>query len=152
MNLTGSWMFGTFLTSIKDFKWDIFVMPGKKLNTGSGGNLWVVPAGAKNKDLAYDFIDLTLQPKAQTIMANGGGIPINADLSQITDPHVKALNAAFSSIVKNDGLAFYPDWPAPGYMDTLGGGLQELVGGTKTVPQFLDGIAGPWKDYKATLP
>jgi raffinose/stachyose/melibiose transport system substrate-binding protein len=152
MNLTGSWMFGSFTTSIKDFEWGIFIMPGKKLNTGSGGNLWVVPAGAQNKELAYEFIDLTLQKKAQTIMANAGGIPVNADLTQITDPHVKELNAMFSSIVQNDGLAFYPDWPAPGYMDTLGGGLQELIGGTKTVPEFLDFIAAPWKEYKSTLP
>ena len=152
MDLTGSWMFGTFLTSIKNFQWGIFVMPGKTLNTGSGGNLWVIPAGAPNKDLAYDFIDLTLKTKAQTVMANGGGIPVNADLSQITDPHIKDLNAAFASIVKNDGLAFYPDWPAPGYMDTLGGGLQDLLTGVKNPTQFLDAIAGPWKDYKATLP
>jgi raffinose/stachyose/melibiose transport system substrate-binding protein len=152
MDLTGSWMFGTFLTSITNFKWGIFVMPGKTLNTGSGGNLWVVPAGAQNKDLAYDFIDLTLRPKAQTIMANAGGIPLSADINQITDPHVKALNEAFSTIVKNDGLAFYPDWPVVGYMDTLGGGLQELIGGTMTVSEFLDYIASPWKDYKATLP
>jgi raffinose/stachyose/melibiose transport system substrate-binding protein len=151
MDLTGSWMFGTFLSTIKDFDWGMFVMPGKKLNTGSGGNLWVVPAGAQNKELAYDFIDLTLQPKAQTIMANAGGIPLSADLSQISDAHIKELNEAFSTIVKNDGLAFYPDWPAPGYMDTLGGGLQELIGGTKTVPEFLDFIAAPWKEYKSTL-
>jgi raffinose/stachyose/melibiose transport system substrate-binding protein len=151
MDLTGSWMFGTFLTSIKTFKWGIFVMPGKTLNTGSGGNLWVVPAGAKNKDIAYDFIDLTMQPKAQTIMANAGGIPLHAALDQITDPHVKALNAAFNTIVSNDGLAFYPDWPVVGYMDTLGGALQELIGGTKTPTQFLDEIAGPWNDFKATL-
>ena len=152
MDLTGSWMFGTFLTSIKDFQWGIFVLPGKTLNTGSGGNLWAVPAGAKNKDLAYDFIDLNLKPKAQTIMANAGGIPLNADLSKITDPHTKELNEAFSSILKNDGLAFYPDWPAPGYMDVLGGGLQDLILGKDTVPAFLDAIAGPWKDYKSTLP
>jgi raffinose/stachyose/melibiose transport system substrate-binding protein len=151
MDLTGSWMFGTFLTSIKDFKWGIFVMPGKKLNTGSGGNLWVIPAGAQNKDLAYDFIDLTLKPKAQTIMANAGGIPLHADLNAITDEHIKALNTAFNTIVSNDGLAFYPDWPVVGYMDTLGGALQELVGGTKTPTAMLDEIAAPWKDFYKTL-
>jgi raffinose/stachyose/melibiose transport system substrate-binding protein len=151
MDLTGSWMFGSFLTSIKDFQWGLFVMPGKKYNTGSGGNLWVVPKGAQNKDLAYDFIDLTLQKKAQTVMANKGGIPLNADLSQITDPHTKELNQAFTTIVQNDGLAFYPDWPAPGYMDVLGGALQELISGTKTPAQFLDAIAGPYNDYKKSL-
>ena len=152
MDLTGSWMFGSFLTSITKFQWGLFVMPGKTLNTGSGGNLWVVPSGAPNKDLAYEFMDMTLQKKAQTVMANKGGIPVNADLSQVTDPHIKELNQAFSTIVANDGLAFYPDWPAPGYMDVLGGNLQNLIGGKATPSVFLDAIAGPWKEYKATLP
>ena len=152
MDLTGSWMFGSFLTSITKFQWGLFVMPGKTLNTGSGGNLWVVPSGAPNKDLAYEFMDMTLQKKAQTTMANKGGIPVNADLSQVTDEHIRELNQAFSAIVANDGLAFYPDWPAPGYMDVLGGNLQDLIGGKATPTAFLDAIAGPWKEYKATLP
>jgi raffinose/stachyose/melibiose transport system substrate-binding protein len=152
MNLTGSWMFGSFLSSITDFDWGIFVMPGKTLNTGSGGNLWIVPAGAQNKELAYDFIDITLSAEAQTELANAGGIPIAADLSQIEDEKVLELNTAFSTILENDGLAFYPDWPAPGYMDTLGSGLQELLGGTMDPTAFLDYIAAPWNDYKSSLP
>ena len=151
MTLTGSWQYGAFLTQIKDFKWGIFLMPGKKFNTGSGGNLWVVPAGAKNKDLAYEFIDLTLNKKNQTVMANAGGIPINADLSQVKDLSILALNTAFNTILKNDGLAFYPDWPAPGYMDTLGGGVQDLLSGKKSPGEFLDAIAGPYNDYKSSL-
>ena len=123
-------------------------MPGKKFNTGSGGNLWVVPQNAKNKDLAVEFINLTLDKKAQTVMANSGGIPVNADLSQINDPKVLELNTAFNTIVQNDGLAFYPDWPVPGYMDALGAGLQELIGGTMTPDEFLDSIAAPYNDYK----
>jgi raffinose/stachyose/melibiose transport system substrate-binding protein len=151
MDLTGSWMFGPFLTGIKTFDWGLFVMPGKKLNTGSGGNLLVVPQNAKNKDLAYDFLDLTLATKAQTVMGNGGGIPVNADISKITDPHVAELNKAFSGLLANDGLAFYPDWPAPGYMDTLGGALQDLISGKTAPDKFLDAIAGPYNDYKSSL-
>jgi raffinose/stachyose/melibiose transport system substrate-binding protein len=151
MNLTGSWMYGAFLDQITDFEWGIFIMPGKKFNTGSGGNLWVIPANAKNKDLAAEFIDITLGKNAQTVMANAGGIPINADLSQITDEKVLELNQAFTTIVENDGLAFYPDWPAPGYMDTLGSGLQELIGGTMSPAEFNDYIAGPYNEYKSSL-
>jgi len=151
MNLTGSWAFGGFVSSIKDFDWGIFLMPGKQFNTGSGGNLWVVPKNAKNKDLAYDFIDLTLGKEAQTAMANAGGIPVNADLAQIQDPKVRELNAAFASIVENDGLAFYPDWPVPGFMDALGGGLQELIGGTMTPDEFLDSIAEFYNDAKSQM-
>jgi raffinose/stachyose/melibiose transport system substrate-binding protein len=151
MVLTGSWQFGAFMNQVKDFDWGIFLMPGKQFTTGSGGNMWVVPTNAKNKELAYEFIDLTLQKKSQTVMANAGGIPINADLEQITDPKIKQLNAGFATIVQNDGLAFYPDWPVPGYMDTLGAGLQELIGGTMTPQEFNDYIAGPYNEYKATL-
>lgn len=151
MTLTGSWMFGAFQEQVTDFEWGIFILPGKTYNTGSGGNLLVVPTNAKNKDLAYEFIDLTLQAEAQTVMANSGGIPVNADLDQIEDPNILELNTAFATIVENDGLAFYPDWPIPGFMDILGGGLQSLIGGTMDVSAFLDSIAGPYNDYKATL-
>jgi raffinose/stachyose/melibiose transport system substrate-binding protein len=151
MILTGSWMFGNFQNQITDFDWGIFLLPGKTFNTGSGGNLLVVPENAQNKDLAYEFLDITLSEEVQTLMANRGGIPINADLSQIENEQNQELNAAFATIVENDGLAFYPDWPAPGYMDVLGGGLQELIAGSITPDAFLDQIAGPWQEYKDTL-
>ena len=151
MVLTGSWFYAQWTTQIKDFEWGIFLMPGKKLNTGSGGNLWVVPAKAKNKDMAYEFINMTLDKKAQTAMANAGGIPINADLTQIKDAKVQDLNKTFATVVENDGLSFYPDWPAPGYYDVLVANLQELIGGTKTPKDFLDAIAAPYNEYKATL-
>jgi raffinose/stachyose/melibiose transport system substrate-binding protein len=151
MNLTGSWAFGGFVTQITDFDWGIFIMPGKALNTGSGGNLWVVPENAENKDLAYDFIDLTLQQDAQTLMANSGGIPLNADLTQIEDPRVQELNAAFASIVENDGIAFYPDWPVPGFMDVLGSGLQGLIDGSMGTDEFLDSLQEAYDDYKSSM-
>jgi raffinose/stachyose/melibiose transport system substrate-binding protein len=151
MILTGSWIFGGFKANITDFEWGIFLMPGKTLNTGSGGNLFIVPENAKNKDLAYDFLDLVLSKDSQTAMANAGGIPINADLSQIEDPKVLELNAAFASIVANDGLAFYPDWPVPGFMDVLGGGLQELINGTMSPDAFLDSLAEAYNDYKSSM-
>jgi len=151
MNLTGSWMYGSFVTQIKDFDWGIFIMPGKDFNTGSGGNLWVVPQNAKNKDLAMKFIDLTLQKETQTVMANAGGIPINADLTQITDPKALELNEVFNSIVQKDGLAYYPDWPVPGYMDTLGSNLQKLIGGTVTPEEFNNAISIPYNEYKESL-
>ena len=151
MNITGSWQFGNFMTSITDFEWGMFLMPGKTFYTGSAGNMWGVPTNAKNKDLAYDFITLTIEPKAQTLMANSGGIPVAADLSLIEDPKVKQLNEGFSTIVANDGLAFYPDWPVPGYIDVLGSALQNLVAGDATVDETLDAIAGPYQDFKAGM-
>ena len=149
--LTGSWQYGTFMDQIKDFEWGTFLMPGKEMVTGSGGNLWIVPTNAKNKDLAYEFIDLTMQDEAQTAMANAGGIPIHADLTKITNEKILELNKNFNTIVENDGLSYYPDWPVPGYLDTIGAGLQELLDQSKTGAEFLDEISGPFQDYKSSL-
>ena len=80
MNLTGSWMFGTFLTGIKDFKWGLFVLPGKKYNTGSGGNLWAVPTNG--------FVLLTL-----ATMLFMGGIGFRDDFLKITRKQSKGLSA-----------------------------------------------------------
>ena len=146
--VSGSWWYGRFMTEITKFKWGTFLFPGNKFAPGSGGNLWVVPNGAKNKDLAEDFIDITLQKDNQTILGNAGGIPVNADLAQITDPKIQALNKQFSDLVAGDGLAYYPDWPAAGYYDVLVAGSQDLTTGSKTVSQYLDEIAGPYNAGK----
>jgi raffinose/stachyose/melibiose transport system substrate-binding protein len=148
--ISGSWWYGRFMTEVKNFEWDTFLFPGNKLHPGSGGNIWVVPAGSKNKELAYDFIDITMQQENQTLLANAGGVPVNADLSKITDPKVKTLNQNFADIIQNDGLAFYPDWPVPGYYDVLVSNVQELIAGTKTPSQFLDAIAENYKQNKPT--
>ncbi len=60
MMVSGSWWYGRVQSTVKDFEWDTFLFPGSDLALGSSGNIWVVPQGSKNKDLAYDFIDITM--------------------------------------------------------------------------------------------
>ncbi len=114
MMLTGSWLYKVVIDNAV-FDWDVFLMPGKTLNTGSGGNLFIVPENAKHKELAYDYLDFVLSEEAQTVMAEAGGIPLSADLAAIEDPKTQRLNELFNGLVKNDGLAFYPDWPREFY-------------------------------------
>ncbi len=149
--ISGSWWYGRFMTEVKNFDWGTFLMPGNKLHPGSGGNIWVVPTKSQNKDLAYDFIDITLKQDIQNLLGNAGGVPVNADPAQITDPKVKELIQNFATIVKEDGLAFYPDWPVPGYYDTLVSNVQDLMSGAKTPTQFLDAIASPYKENLANV-
>ncbi len=147
MMISGSWWYGGFLTQITNFDWGIFPFPGNKFNAGSGGNLWVIPANkAANAALAYDFIDITLAKSIQTIMGNAGGLPINADLTQVTDPKVQALLQAFATV--SPGVAFYPDWPAPGMYDNLVSDVQDLINGKTTPSQMLDAIASFYNQNK----
>ncbi|MEV6863501.1 extracellular solute-binding protein [Streptosporangium subroseum] len=149
--VSGSWWYGRFATDIKDFEWGSFLWPGNTMNAGSSGNIWVVPENAKNKDLAYDFIDITMKKDIQNLLGNSGGIPVAADPAAITDPKSKELIENFNKLSTSDGLAFYPDWPAPGYYDVLVSGVQNLINGTKTPDQVLDEIAGPYNENLADI-
>ncbi|MFI2200578.1 ABC transporter substrate-binding protein [Streptomyces sp. NPDC020192] len=134
---SGSWWYGRFQTEAK-FAWDTTLWPGSNLTLGSSGNLWVVPKGAKNKQLAYDFIDITLSKKIQNLLGNKGGIPVAADAAAITDPKSKQLIAQFNTLTGRDGLAFYPDWPVAGFYDTLVSETQKLMTGSEKPDDWLD--------------
>ncbi|SDT44341.1 extracellular solute-binding protein [Actinoplanes derwentensis] len=149
--ISGSWWYGRFASEIKDFEWGTFLFPGNTLHPGSSGNLWVVPEKSKAKALAYDFIDITMSPEVQALLGNSGGVPVAADPSAITDPKNKELVETFNKISTSDGLAFYPDWPAPGYYDVLVAGTQGLINGSKTPDAFLDEIAKPYNENLADL-
>jgi raffinose/stachyose/melibiose transport system substrate-binding protein len=152
MVISGSWWFGRFVDEIGDsFQWGTFLFPGNTLHPGSSGNLWVVPESSENKDLAYDFIDITMRPEIQNLLGNSGGVPVAADPAQITDEKSATLIEQFNTLLEGDGLAFYPDWPAPGYYDTLVAASQELINGTKPPAEVLDDLAGPYEENLATI-
>ena len=129
---SGSWWHNRFTTEIDGFEWGTFLFPGAEMSPGSAGNMWVVPERAKNKELAADFIDITMRPEIQALIGNNGGVPVAADPADITDEKSAELIANFNALTDRDGIAFYPDWPTPTFYDELNAGLQELVNGTKS--------------------
>jgi raffinose/stachyose/melibiose transport system substrate-binding protein len=149
--ISGSWWFGRLQKEIKDFQLGSFLWPGSPMSAGSSGNIWVVPAGSKNKDLAYDFIDITMQKQNQNLLGNSGGVPVAADAGAVTDPQSKALIENFDTLASRDGLAYYPDWPAPGYYDVLVSATQKLINGSASPQQVLDEIAKPYEENLANL-
>ncbi|MEE1830230.1 ABC transporter substrate-binding protein [Streptomyces sp. SP17KL33] len=136
---SGSWWYGRFQAE-NQFDWGTFPWPGTDLTLGSGGNLWVVPEGAKNKELAYDFIDITMSEKIQNLLGDKGGVPVAADPDAITDPRAKELIADFNALAEKDALAFYPDWPVPGFYDVLVSETQKLITGSADPDAYLDAI------------
>ena len=138
--VSGSWWFGRLNKEVTTFKLGQFTFPGNTLNPGSSGNLLVIPKNAKNKDLAAKFIDATLGKTAQNTSAQLGGLPVAGDSSVITDENTKTLQQNFDSVVKNDGLAFYPDWPVPGFYDQLVSFGQSIVNGSKSPTDALTAL------------
>lgn len=151
MMVSGSWWAGRVINEATTFEWDTFAFPESELVPGSSGNIWVVPENAANKELAYEFIDITMRPEIQALIGNNGSIPVAADPADITDEKSAALITEFNEVVEQDGLAFYPDWPTPNFYDQLVGALQELVNGTLTPEQTLEQLGTEYEDGVADI-
>ncbi|MEU8569253.1 extracellular solute-binding protein [Streptomyces pathocidini] len=145
----GNWWFGGLTTDIKDFAWSAAPYPGSAKTLGSGGNQWVVPTRAKNKKLAEDFIDITMSPKIQRLIGEEGNVPLAAKPEEIKNPRSRQLIDAFARYQGSNGLAFYPDWPVPGYYDTFVSAAQNLMNGAKP-EAVLTELEAPYTKFLAT--
>lgn len=128
---SGTWWAGSFAADITSFEWDQVLFPGNDLHPGSGGNLWVVPENATNKELAYDFIEITQRPEVQNLLGDLGGVPVAAEDGAVTEPVGELVTERFNELLSGDGgeLAWYPDWPVPGLNDVLIAQTSDLVQG-----------------------
>lgn len=123
MMIGGSWL-DTGMETKATFKYGKFLVPGT-LTVGSAGNLFVIPAKSKNKDLAAEFITMLLSKKYQNYLGNAGGLALFADPESVANPAALLTGTPFGVAVKKNALAMYPDWPVPGYYPIL------LAEGTK---------------------
>lgn len=151
MFFSGSWWFGRFVADMADKRWGQFLFPASSLSVGSSGNLWVVPANARNQDLAYDFIDITLSDEVQAILGDKGGLPVKGDASAIADDQTRVLTENFQQVLADDALAFYPDWPVAGFYDQINSAMQSLINGSKTAQDVLGELATAYAEGKADI-
>ena len=151
MFVSGTWWAGQ-LAEQPAFKAGQFLFPGNRLHPGSGGNLWVVPAKAKNKDLAYDFIEITQRPEVQNLLAQKGGVPVAAEPGAADTPMGQLVSDRFAGLLSGgDGsLAWYPDWPVAGLNDVLLANTTTLVGGDASPQQVVEAIKAAYDAGKPT--
>ncbi|MFD1147543.1 ABC transporter substrate-binding protein [Saccharothrix hoggarensis] len=147
--ISGSWWYGRVQAQVKDFEWASVPWPG--MTAGSSGNLWVVPKGSKNKQLAYDFIEITMSQPIQDKLRDAGGVAVAAGDSPAADPKSKQLNDDFAALVDGDRLAFYPDWPAPGFYDVQVSSVQKLITGQLGPHEVLTELSDYYKENLASV-
>ena len=150
MFVSGTWWAGSFADQIKGFAFDQFLFPGNTLHPGSGGNLWVVPEKARNKELAYDFIEITMSPEVQNLLGNEGAVPVAAEEGKITTPIGQLTAPRFTELLGSTegGLGWYPDWPVPGLNDILVAQTSDLVLGNATPQQAVESIKNAYEQGK----
>lgn len=131
-----------------DFEWGYFTMPGT-LTMGSSGHLWGVPAEADNKDLAYDWIDITLSPEVQDLIGDGGGLPLAGNSSTIEDELTREYTERFDQLVTDDSLSFYPDYPVAGFLDFIQSHMQSIANGNESSEEYLAALQQFYDEGKA---
>jgi raffinose/stachyose/melibiose transport system substrate-binding protein len=119
-----------------DFDWGYFTMPGANMQMGSSGHLWGVPAKATNKELAYDWIDITLSDEVQNKIGQLGGLPLAGDASTIEDDLTREFTERFNELLDADTLSFYPDYPVAGFLDFIQSGMQAMSNGNMTAEEW----------------
>lgn len=134
-----------------EFDWGYFTLPGANLNMGSSGHLWGVPAKAKNKELAYDWIDITLSEEVQNEIGNLGGLPLAGDTSAIEDPLTKEFTERFDELVEGDKMTFYPDYPVPGFLDFIQSHMQSMSNKNETAAEYLKALQAFYDEGKSTV-
>ncbi|MGN8050361.1 ABC transporter substrate-binding protein [Curtobacterium sp. 22159] len=147
------WNNGVF-SRIKDqasFDWGSFTLPGAAMTMGSSGHLWGVPAKSGNKDLAYDWINTTLSAKVQNQIGSLGGLPLAGDTAKISDPVTKAYTQRFDEVVQDDTLAFYPDYPVPGFLDFIQNNMSAMSNRNETADEYLTKLQAFYDDGKKTV-
>lgn len=149
MMVSGSWWFGRLQDQMQD-EWGQFLFPSK-LTLGSSGNLWVVPEKAKNKELAYEFIDITLSDEVQKIIGEKGGLPVAGDTASISDEQTRVFTENFHKLADSDSLAFYPDWPVPGFYDQVVSTGQSIMSGSKTPEAAMTDLGKIYNEGKKEL-
>lgn len=149
--VSGTWWAGTFADQVTNFEFDQFLFPGNTLHPGSGGNMWVVPEKADNKELAYDFIEITMSPEIQNLLGNEGAVPVAADPGAITTPIGQLTTPRFAELLESPegGLGLYPDLPVPGLNDVLIAQTSDLVLGNITPEQAVENIRTAYEQGKA---
>ncbi|GAA3015395.1 extracellular solute-binding protein [Microbacterium aurantiacum] len=122
------------------FEWGYFTLPGANMQMGSSGHLWGVPANANNKELAYDWIDITLSEEVQNKIGQLGGLPLAGDASTIEDDLTREFTERFNELLDADTLSFYPDYPVPGFLDFIQSGMQAMSNGNMTADEWTSNL------------
>lgn len=139
MMFDGSWIFAQAKAAIK-FNWGTELYPGANFDEGLTGQLWGVPARATDKQLAYQWINLTLSQPVQDVMGKLGGLPLRSNLSVITDPQTKAFTEQFNGLATGSKLSYFPDYPVTGLLNFLESELQGMSNGNVSAVNFDDAL------------
>lgn len=155
MMITGSWLSGE-LTTDADQKFGFFLMPQQsadkpQLAIGGVGIPYSIRKTTKNPDLAAEYLDWMVSPRAAQLWAEASfvpAMPLPADFKIEEGSLFGDTVNAWNTINQDNGVGHYIDWATPTFYDTITAELQKLFGKEINPATFTANVE---KDYSAFL-
>lgn len=142
MTITGSWFAPELMTGT-DQEFGFFLLPGFSGNAtmaiGGVGIPFAIRKSSQHTDLAAEYLDWMISPRAAELWAEAGMVPA---MSLPTDSKVNTENLfgetllAWDTLNKQNAVGHYIDWATPTIYDTLVSELQKMLGGISTPADF----------------
>jgi len=118
------------------FDWGTFTFPGARYTEGLTGQLLSVPAAAKHKQWAYEFINDALGKRSQDVVGREGGLPLRSDPHAIDDRRTRRFTAQFDRLKADDAFAYFPDYPVTGLLEFMESSFQGMANGSVSAAEF----------------
>lgn len=154
LNITGSWLAGELQDA--EFDFGFFLMPQEtadapQLAIGGVGIPYAIRKTTANPDLAAEYLDWMVSPRAAQLWAEASFVPA-MPLPEGTAVEEGSLFAdtvaAWNKINEDNGVGHYIDWATPTFYDTVVAELQKLYGMQTTTEEFTAAVQA---DYQAFL-
>lgn len=153
MTITGSWLAPELMVGT-DQEFGFFLLPpfaGKTgLAIGGVGIPFAIRKTTEKQDLAAEYLNWMISPRAAELWAEAGMLPAmalpgdsNVDTNNLFGDTLNAWNA----INKENAVGHYIDWATPTFYDTLVAELQKLLGGISTPANFTEAVEADYKAY-----
>jgi raffinose/stachyose/melibiose transport system substrate-binding protein len=154
MTITGSWLTGELITDT-DQEFGFFLLPANpdqtRLAIGGVGVPFAIRKTTANADLAAEYLDWMVSPRAAELWAQAGLLPAMPLAEGTTLEEGSLFNdtmVAWNTINKENAVGHYIDWATPTFYDTIVAELQKLFGKVTAPAAF---TAAVQVDYAAFL-
>ena len=154
MTITGSWLTGELLTDT-DQEFGFFLLPGNpdqtRLAIGGVGVPFSIRKGTAHADLAAEYLDWMISPRAAELWAGVGmlpAMPMAEGAAVEVDPLFTDTMVAWNTINSENAVGHYIDWATPTFYDSIVAELQKLFGKMTDPAAFTTAVQ---VDYAAFL-
>ena len=153
MTITGSWLAPELMTGT-DQEFGFFLLPafsGKAtMAIGGVGIPFAIRKSSQHTDLAAEYLDWMISPRAAELWAEAGMVPAMAlptDSKVDTDNIFGDTLLAWDTLNKQNAVGHYIDWATPTIYDTLVSELQKMLGGISTPADFIAAVEADYAKF-----